>query len=171
MDCIPLPIICFQCGTDQNPCHCKVVGPTLGFLTTVAMAVGLLSILTYVVSAEGLTDLVGQIVCWPASLLCCCCATDTGKEYVALDNPARKRRLVCCANGYAVSSVFRSTLGILSRMRFRFKSMERGITSRPTMMNNDGEHDPRACLVTVVSFVQVDLDVSSRVGPLRSLEQ
>lgn len=22
--------LCFQCGTDQNPCRCKVVGPTLG---------------------------------------------------------------------------------------------------------------------------------------------
>lgn len=26
----PILPICFQCGTDQNPCHCKVVGPTLG---------------------------------------------------------------------------------------------------------------------------------------------
>ncbi|KAJ5104005.1 hypothetical protein N7532_004534 [Penicillium argentinense] len=25
----PIFPICFQCGTDQNPCHCKVVGPTL----------------------------------------------------------------------------------------------------------------------------------------------
>ncbi|KAL5371249.1 hypothetical protein DPSP01_014401 [Paraphaeosphaeria sporulosa] len=62
MDCIPVPIVCFQCGTDQNPCHCKVVGPTIGFLVTVGMA----------------------IVCWPASLLCCCCATDTGKKVLAL---------------------------------------------------------------------------------------
>ena len=30
MDCFPIPFVCFQCGTDQNPCHCKVVGPTLG---------------------------------------------------------------------------------------------------------------------------------------------
>ncbi|KAJ5644852.1 hypothetical protein N7507_010863 [Penicillium longicatenatum] len=29
---IPFFPICFQCGTDQNPCHCKVVGPTLGKL-------------------------------------------------------------------------------------------------------------------------------------------
>ncbi|KAJ5748933.1 uncharacterized protein N7511_010629 [Penicillium nucicola] len=28
----PIFPICFQCGTDQNPCHCKVVGPTLGSL-------------------------------------------------------------------------------------------------------------------------------------------
>ncbi|KNG51708.1 hypothetical protein TW65_011045 [Stemphylium lycopersici] len=57
-DCVPLPIVCFQCGTDQNPCHCKVIGPTIGFVITVGMA----------------------IVCWPASLLCCCCATDAGKR-------------------------------------------------------------------------------------------
>ncbi|KAG2009133.1 hypothetical protein GB937_008074 [Aspergillus fischeri] len=27
---IPIIPICFQCGTDQNPCRCKFVGPTLG---------------------------------------------------------------------------------------------------------------------------------------------
>ncbi|TVY65627.1 hypothetical protein LSUE1_G006938 [Lachnellula suecica] len=54
----PLPPICFQCGTDQNPCHCKVVGPTLGFLTAVVLAV----------------------VCWPASLFCGCCASEQGKK-------------------------------------------------------------------------------------------
>ena len=31
--------VCIQCGTDQNPCHIKVVGPTLGFVTAVVMAV------------------------------------------------------------------------------------------------------------------------------------
>ncbi|KAF2020234.1 hypothetical protein BU24DRAFT_419789 [Aaosphaeria arxii CBS 175.79] len=61
MDCVPFPVVCFQCGTDQNPCHCKVVGPTLGFIVTVCAA----------------------IVCWPASLLCCCCATDAGKSVLA----------------------------------------------------------------------------------------
>lgn len=39
MDCLP-PILCFQCGTDQNPCHCKVIGPTLGFFVTIGAAVG-----------------------------------------------------------------------------------------------------------------------------------
>ncbi|KAJ8114096.1 hypothetical protein OPT61_g3933 [Boeremia exigua] len=47
---------------DQNPCHCKVIGPTIGFVITVGMA----------------------IICWPASLLCCCCATDAGKKVLAL---------------------------------------------------------------------------------------
>ena len=27
---LPIFPICFQCGTDQNPCRCKVLGPTLG---------------------------------------------------------------------------------------------------------------------------------------------
>lgn len=27
--CIP---VCFECGTTDNPCRCKVVGPTLGFV-------------------------------------------------------------------------------------------------------------------------------------------
>ncbi|TGO35008.1 hypothetical protein BHYA_0173g00020 [Botrytis hyacinthi] len=26
-----IPFVCIQCGTDQNPCHVKIVGPTLGF--------------------------------------------------------------------------------------------------------------------------------------------
>ncbi|KAI6820420.1 hypothetical protein KC340_g1729 [Hortaea werneckii] len=58
-DCgfLPLPV-CIQCGTNQNPCHIKIVGPTLGFIFGVCMA----------------------IVCWPAALLCCCCATDAGKR-------------------------------------------------------------------------------------------
>lgn len=66
---------------DQNPCHCKVVGPTLGFAVAVCSAV----------------------VCWPAALLCGmalvpvlssgtlanlsfigCCMTDLGKKYAAL---------------------------------------------------------------------------------------
>ncbi|KAK6821111.1 hypothetical protein PG990_013130 [Apiospora arundinis] len=61
MDCLPFPVVCFQCGTDQNPCRCKVVGPTLGFVTTVCLA----------------------IVCWPASLFCGCCASQTGKDVLA----------------------------------------------------------------------------------------
>ncbi|CAM8971025.1 hypothetical protein QQ045_029885 [Rhodiola kirilowii] len=31
--------ICVQCGTRSNPCRCKVVGPTLGFLAFCAAAV------------------------------------------------------------------------------------------------------------------------------------
>ncbi|KAJ7514801.1 hypothetical protein O6H91_23G059600 [Diphasiastrum complanatum] len=31
--------LCVQCGTTQNPCRCKVVGPTLAFLAFVIAAV------------------------------------------------------------------------------------------------------------------------------------
>ncbi|PKX92018.1 uncharacterized protein P174DRAFT_444031 [Aspergillus novofumigatus IBT 16806] len=55
---IPIIPLCFQCGTDQNPCRCKFVGPTLGFFTTIVAAV----------------------VCYPASLFCGCCFTKTGKD-------------------------------------------------------------------------------------------
>ncbi|KAJ5728390.1 hypothetical protein N7493_004720, partial [Penicillium malachiteum] len=55
----PIFPICFQCGTDQNPCHCKVVGPTLGFCSTIVAAV----------------------ICWPASIFCGCGCTQTGREY------------------------------------------------------------------------------------------
>ncbi|KAL3413626.1 polyol transporter 2 [Aspergillus fumigatus] len=55
---IPFIPLCFQCGTNQNPCRCKVVGPTLGFFTTIVAAV----------------------VCYPASLFCGCCFTKTGKD-------------------------------------------------------------------------------------------
>ncbi|XP_044948441.1 uncharacterized protein LOC123397997 [Hordeum vulgare subsp. vulgare] len=30
---------CVQCGTRSNPCRCKVVGPTLGFLAFVVTGV------------------------------------------------------------------------------------------------------------------------------------
>ncbi|KAK3001255.1 hypothetical protein RJ639_020722 [Escallonia herrerae] len=31
--------LCVQCGTHSNPCRCKVVGPTLGFLAFAAAAI------------------------------------------------------------------------------------------------------------------------------------
>ncbi|KAL0381450.1 UNVERIFIED_CONTAM: hypothetical protein Sangu_0209300 [Sesamum angustifolium] len=31
--------ICVECGTRSNPCRCKVVGPTIGFLAFAAAAV------------------------------------------------------------------------------------------------------------------------------------
>ncbi|KAF2718784.1 hypothetical protein K431DRAFT_305795 [Polychaeton citri CBS 116435] len=59
-DCgfLPVPVICIQCGTDQNPCHVKVVGPTLGFIIGIILA----------------------IICWPASIFCGCCCTEAGKK-------------------------------------------------------------------------------------------
>ncbi|BDD56824.1 hypothetical protein MAP00_002242 [Monascus purpureus] len=62
---IPIFPICFQLGTTQNPCRCKVVGPTLGFVL-------------FIVSA---------VVCWPASLFCGCWATKTGTD--VLGYPAK----------------------------------------------------------------------------------
>ncbi|KAL5338655.1 hypothetical protein BJX70DRAFT_398405 [Aspergillus crustosus] len=58
---LPFIPLCFQCGTDQNPCRCKVVGPTLGFFVTIVAAV----------------------ICYPASLFCGCCCTKTGKDMLA----------------------------------------------------------------------------------------
>ena len=31
--------LCVQCGTRQNPCHCKIVGPTLGVVAFLITAV------------------------------------------------------------------------------------------------------------------------------------
>ncbi|GLJ05162.1 hypothetical protein SUGI_0012450 [Cryptomeria japonica] len=31
--------VCIQCGTHDNPCRCKVVGPTLGFAAFLVAAV------------------------------------------------------------------------------------------------------------------------------------
>ncbi|EKV06832.1 hypothetical protein PDIG_67230 [Penicillium digitatum PHI26] len=53
----PIFPICFQCGTDQNPCNCKVIGPTLGKFGS-------------------------SVVCYPLSIFCGCGCTQTGKEYV-----------------------------------------------------------------------------------------
>lgn len=33
---IPIPWVCFQIGTTDNPCRCKVVGPTLGEIRSLA---------------------------------------------------------------------------------------------------------------------------------------
>ncbi|KAL1995081.1 hypothetical protein VTN49DRAFT_1268 [Thermomyces lanuginosus] len=58
MPIIPIIPICFQCGTNQNPCRCKVVGPTAGFVACILAAV----------------------VCWPASIFCGCWATKKGSD-------------------------------------------------------------------------------------------
>eukprot|EP00850_Spirogloea_muscicola_P010561 SM000062S19947 [mRNA] locus=s62:636719:637295:+ [translate_table: standard] len=31
--------LCFECGSHDNPCRCKVVGPTLGFIGGVVAAI------------------------------------------------------------------------------------------------------------------------------------
>ncbi|KAL1590297.1 hypothetical protein WHR41_01231 [Cladosporium halotolerans] len=62
-DCgfLPLPVVCIQCGTNQNPCHVKVVGPTLGFILGILLA----------------------IICWPAAIFCGCCVSEAGKKMLA----------------------------------------------------------------------------------------
>ncbi|KAJ5294038.1 hypothetical protein N7508_008859 [Penicillium antarcticum] len=60
----PIFPICFQCGTDQNPCHCKVVGPTLGE-SLPSTFVETLSI---------------EVFCWPLSIFCGCGCTKVGKD-------------------------------------------------------------------------------------------
>ncbi|KAJ4396369.1 hypothetical protein N0V93_000588 [Gnomoniopsis smithogilvyi] len=58
-DCLPLPVVCIQCGPGvNNPCHFKIVGPTIGFAIAVLLA----------------------IICWPLSIFFCCCGTETGKS-------------------------------------------------------------------------------------------
>ncbi|KAH8759038.1 hypothetical protein F5883DRAFT_148415 [Diaporthe sp. PMI_573] len=62
MDCLPLPVVCIQCGPGvNNPCHFKFIGPTIGFVVAVFLA----------------------IICWPLALFFCCCATDAGKKLLA----------------------------------------------------------------------------------------
>ncbi|KAH7446167.1 hypothetical protein KP509_01G042700 [Ceratopteris richardii] len=34
--CLP---VCIECGTHDNPCRCKVVGPTLGFVACCLAAI------------------------------------------------------------------------------------------------------------------------------------
>ncbi|CAL8463357.1 g2891 [Coccomyxa elongata] len=51
--------ICCQCGEGvNNPCKCKVIGPTLGAIAFVLSAV----------------------VCWPAGALTYCCARDCAND-------------------------------------------------------------------------------------------
>ncbi|KAI8590293.1 hypothetical protein BDZ88DRAFT_415508 [Geranomyces variabilis] len=37
MSCLPLPVVCCECGT--GPLGCKVVGPTLGFFFAILSAI------------------------------------------------------------------------------------------------------------------------------------
>ncbi|KAJ6115737.1 hypothetical protein N7523_006154 [Penicillium sp. IBT 18751x] len=68
----PIFPICFQCGTDQNPCHCKVVSVVLSSRPYVNDKRSIV--------AELMADLT-QVVCWPASIFCGCGCTQTGREY------------------------------------------------------------------------------------------
>ncbi|KAH9572422.1 hypothetical protein CY35_02G148900 [Sphagnum magellanicum] len=37
--CCPFVPLCFECGTRRNPCHCRVLGPTIGFVAFALAAV------------------------------------------------------------------------------------------------------------------------------------
>lgn len=56
--------LCFECGNTDNPCRCKVVGPTIGFCA-------------FVVSA---------IVCWPVGALTWCCSHKAGNKMMGAPN-------------------------------------------------------------------------------------
>lgn len=43
---LPIPWLCFQIGTTQNPCRCKVVGPTLGKLCSSAVPSHIMPLVT-----------------------------------------------------------------------------------------------------------------------------
>jgi len=44
-------MLCIQIGVPDNPCRCKIIGPTLGFIVGVVAAV----------------------ICWPLGVLFYCC--------------------------------------------------------------------------------------------------
>ncbi|KAL6236884.1 hypothetical protein BDW75DRAFT_205548 [Aspergillus navahoensis] len=69
--------VCIQCGTDQNPCRCKIVGPTLGISNQFIVDLdknGRANELGFLVT------IVAAVICWPASIFCGCGCTKTGKE-------------------------------------------------------------------------------------------
>ncbi|EFW20142.1 conserved hypothetical protein [Coccidioides posadasii str. Silveira] len=99
---IPFPIICFQCGTDQNPCRCKFVGPTLGTSGLRAPALSRSSMhrtsdtegafppfmharrMTPRTSTGFAVGILSAIICYPASLFCGCWATKIGARVLQM---------------------------------------------------------------------------------------
>ncbi|CAG8068043.1 unnamed protein product [Penicillium salamii] len=75
----PILPICFQCGTDQNPCHCKVVGPTLGMCPVPNP--GHLNPKEDILTSAGFcATVVSAVFCWPLSIFCGCGCTKAGKD-------------------------------------------------------------------------------------------
>lgn len=71
---IPIFPICFQLGTTQNPCRCKVVGPTLGMssrLLSLGRCQVSYSMLIIDVFYTGFVLFIVSAVCLPLSLLSC----------------------------------------------------------------------------------------------------
>ncbi|KAL2868339.1 uncharacterized protein BJX67DRAFT_54639 [Aspergillus lucknowensis] len=77
---IPIFPLCFQCGTDQNPCRCKVFGPTLGMPDWLRLKVSNLSAEYELIWAGFVVTVVAAVVCYPASIFCGCCFTKKGKD-------------------------------------------------------------------------------------------
>lgn len=50
-------MFCCEFGSD-NPCRCKILGPTLGFIIMIIMA----------------------IFCWPIGAIIWCCSKETGRS-------------------------------------------------------------------------------------------
>lgn len=140
---LPIFPICFQCGTDQNPCRCKVVGPTLGiwflhildfyismlivtssgFICTVVAAVriSISQLLPWLELNWQLTAAFLQVICYPASIFCGCCLTQTGKEYVFHS-----------FNSFFLSCLLRILTSLLVSLGIRSKSMGLWATQYPS---------------------------------------
>lgn len=54
-------MLCIELGSPDNPCRCKIIGPTLGFIAAVVLA----------------------CICWPLGLLVWCCARDLADRLFA----------------------------------------------------------------------------------------
>lgn len=67
MACIPIPV-CIECGSPDNPCRCKIVGPTLGFVAFCLAA----------------------LVEWPVGAVVWCCDRKAGRRI--MEQPAMRVR-------------------------------------------------------------------------------
>jgi hypothetical protein len=72
MACIPIPV-CIECGSPDNPCRCKIVGPTLGFVAFCVAA----------------------LVEWPVGAVVWCCDRMAGRRI--MEQPAMRVR-PCVSN-------------------------------------------------------------------------
>ncbi|ORY85750.1 hypothetical protein BCR37DRAFT_377458 [Protomyces lactucae-debilis] len=50
--------LCFEFGSDRNPCRCRILGPTLGFVAMILVA----------------------IIAWPAGVIVMCCNRDQANK-------------------------------------------------------------------------------------------
>ena len=50
--------LCIEVGNTDNPCRCKIIGPTLGFIFAILAA----------------------IICWPCACIIYCCDQKAGRR-------------------------------------------------------------------------------------------